>query len=45
MHDPLVCGGHTSALGVTDMEDGIEQILLTDETDFCHILLLVFRAY
>lgn len=33
----------TSALGVTGMEDCIEQILLTDQTDFCHILLLVFR--
>lgn len=34
----------TSAMGVTGMEDSIEQILLTDQTDFCHILLPVFRC-
>lgn len=36
--------GCTSALGVTGIENSIEQILLTDETDFCHILLPVFRS-
>lgn len=49
MHDPIkkehvnvcVC---TSALCVTGVEDSIEQILLTDQTDLCHILLPVFRG-
>lgn len=35
---------YTSALGVTGIENSIEQILLTDETDLCHILLPVFGS-
>lgn len=36
--------GFTTALGVTSMKDGIQQILFTDEADFCHSLFFVFRG-
>lgn len=36
--------GRTSALSIARMKDGIQQILFTDETYFCHILLPVFRG-
>lgn len=36
------CVCPTSALGVAGKEDGVQQILLTNEADLCHVLLPAF---
>lgn len=41
--DVTWCAQPTSALGVAGVENGVKQILLTEEADLCHALLLDIR--